>query len=191
MPIVKGKKDKTQGKQQQPTNNQKLPTNETSSQESQTPFVRPPSPEDKLPLPVTDRHELDGILSGPAPVAFTGVIGRLHSGTPNIHRTSSRQGSARYNISRNREIQKLPLLKDCSPNNREELLIQKIQQCCVIFDFNRDPLSDLKYKEVKRAALNELVDFVTHNRGVITEPIYPEAVQMLSLIHISEPTRPY
>ena len=48
---------------------------------------------------------------GPAPVAFTGVIGRLHSGTPNIHRTSSRQGSARYNISRNREIQKLPLLK--------------------------------------------------------------------------------
>ena len=53
----------------------------------------------------------------------------------------------------------------------------------MIFDFNRDPLSDLKYKEVKRAALNELVDFVTHNRGVITEPIYPEAVQMVSNIN--------
>lgn len=37
----------------------------------------------------------------------------------------------------------------------------------------------MKYKEVKRAALNELVDYITHNRGIITEPIYPEAVQMV------------
>ena len=65
------------------------------------------------------------------------------------------------------------------PNNREELIIQKIIQCKVIFDFNLDPLSDLKYKEVKRAALNELVEYITHNRGVITEPVYPEAVQMV------------
>ena len=42
-----------------------------------------------------------------------------------------------------------------------------------------DPLSDLKYKEVKRAALNEIVDFITHNKGVITEPIYPEVTRMV------------
>ena len=66
-------------------------------------------------------------------------------------------------------------------NQREELFIKKLQQCCVIFDFNIDPLSDLKYKEVKRAALNELVDFVTTQRGVITEPIHPEAIQMVCL----------
>ena len=57
--------------------------------------------------------------------------------------------------------------------------MQKLKQCCVIFDFNLDPLSDLKYKEVKRAALNELVDHVTHQRGVITEAIYPEAINMV------------
>ena len=71
---------------------------------------------------------------------------------------------------------------DATPNAREDLFLQKLQQCSIIFDFNRDPLSDLKYKEVKRAALNELVEYITHNRGVITESIYPEAVRMVSFI---------
>ena len=57
--------------------------------------------------------------------------------------------------------------------------MQKLQQCCVIFDFQLDPLSDLKYKEIKRAALNELVEYITHNRGVLSEAIYPEAIRMV------------
>ena len=68
---------------------------------------------------------------------------------------------------------------DAPTNVREQLFVEKLRQCLVIFDFNLDPLSDLKYKEVKRAALNELVDFITHNRGVVTEAIYPEAVTMV------------
>lgn len=70
---------------------------------------------------------------------------------------------------------------DSTPAEREDLFIQKIRQCCVLFDFVIDPLSDLKWKEVKRAALNEMVEFVSHNRGVITEPIYPEAIHMVCL----------
>lgn len=54
-----------------------------------------------------------------------------------------------------------------------------MHQCCVIFDFSLDPLSDLKHKEVKRAALNELVEYVTHQKGVITEAVYPEAVSVV------------
>lgn len=68
---------------------------------------------------------------------------------------------------------------DCPTAEREALFIQKLQQCCVMFDFVIDPLSDLKYKEIKRASLNELVDFVTHNKGVVTEAIYPEAIRMV------------
>ena len=64
-------------------------------------------------------------------------------------------------------------------NEKEELFIQKIRQCCVLFDFVTDPLSDLKWKEVKRAALHEMVEYVTTQRGVITEAIYPEAVRMV------------
>lgn len=61
------------------------------------------------------------------------------------------------------------------------MFIQKIRQCCVLFDFVSDPLSDLKWKEVKRAALQEMVQYVTTQRGVITDAIYPEAVNMASV----------
>ena len=68
---------------------------------------------------------------------------------------------------------------DVPTNERENLFIQKLQQCCTLFDFVIDPLSDLKWKEVKRSSLNEIVDYVTNNQGIITESIYPEAVHMV------------
>ncbi|XP_078000818.1 serine/threonine-protein phosphatase 2A 56 kDa regulatory subunit gamma isoform-like isoform X1 [Glandiceps talaboti] len=92
-----------------------------------------------------------------------------------------RQNSSRFNISKNRELQKLPLLKDATPAEREELFVQKLRQCGVLFDFISDPLSDLKWKEVKRAALTEMVEYITHQRGVVTDAIYPEAVSMFSI----------
>ncbi|XP_059168593.1 serine/threonine-protein phosphatase 2A 56 kDa regulatory subunit gamma isoform-like isoform X4 [Physella acuta] len=112
----------------------------------------------------------------PPPTAIAKI---KYPGPPHIKR-DKRQNSSRFNISKNRELQKLPLLKDATPAEREELFIQKIRQCCVLFDFVQDPLSDLKWKEVKRAALNEMVEYVTQNRGVITENIYPEAIHMFS-----------
>lgn len=73
---------------------------------------------------------------------------------------------------------------------RQDLFLKKIAQCSVIFDFN-DALSDLKGKEIKRQTLSELVEYITNNRGVITEPIYPEVVNMVhmfeflsSIIHL-------
>lgn len=68
---------------------------------------------------------------------------------------------------------------DSAPAEREELFLQKLRQCCVLFDFASDPLSDLKWKEVKRTALHEMVEFVSQNKGVLTEPIYGEAVMMV------------
>ena len=47
-----------------------------------------------------------------------------------------------------RELTKLPALKDAPPNEKEELFVNKIKQCQVLFDFVSDPLSDLKWKEV-------------------------------------------
>lgn len=96
-------------------------------------------------------------------------------------RKEKRQSSSRFNVSHNRELQKLPALKDAPLNEREDLLIQKIRQCCVLFDFVTDPLSDLKWKEVKRAALHEMVEYITSQRGVLTEPIYPEMIHMFGV----------
>uniref|UniRef100_A0A8C1K3K6 Serine/threonine protein phosphatase 2A regulatory subunit n=1 Tax=Cyprinus carpio TaxID=7962 RepID=A0A8C1K3K6_CYPCA len=52
--------------------------------------------------------------------------------------------------------------------------------CCVLFDF-LDCVADLKGKEIKRAALNELVESVATSRGVLIEPLYPEAIKMISV----------
>ncbi|XP_040334184.1 serine/threonine-protein phosphatase 2A 56 kDa regulatory subunit gamma isoform isoform X4 [Herpailurus yagouaroundi] len=98
-----------------------------------------------------------------------------------IVRRDKRQNSSRFSASNNRELQKLPSLKDVPPADQEKLFIQKLRQCCVLFDFVSDPLSDLKWKEVKRAALSEMVEYITHNRNVITEPIYPEVVHMFAV----------
>ncbi|XP_013931757.1 PREDICTED: serine/threonine-protein phosphatase 2A 56 kDa regulatory subunit gamma isoform isoform X2 [Thamnophis sirtalis] len=92
-----------------------------------------------------------------------------------------RQSSSKFSITSNRELQKLPALKDVPLAEQEKLFIQKLRQCCVLFDFVSDPLSDLKWKEVKRAALSEMVEYITHNRNVITEPIYPEVVHMFAV----------
>lgn len=54
----------------------------------------------------------------------------------------------------------------------------KLRQCCVLFDFT-EPLSDLKWKEVKRTALHEMVEYISNHSNVITEAIYPEAVNMV------------
>ncbi|KAG8514435.1 Serine/threonine-protein phosphatase 2A 56 kDa regulatory subunit gamma isoform [Galemys pyrenaicus] len=70
---------------------------------------------------------------------------------------------------------------DVPPADQEKLFIQKLRQCCVLFDFVSDPLSDLKWKEVKRAALSEMVEYITHNRNVVTEPVYPEVVHMFAV----------
>ncbi|XP_045469737.1 serine/threonine-protein phosphatase 2A 56 kDa regulatory subunit gamma isoform-like isoform X2 [Harmonia axyridis] len=75
----------------------------------------------------------------------------------------------------------LPSLQEAAPSDREELFVQKLRQCCVLFDFVTDPLSDLKWKEVKRTALQEMVEYVTQQKGVITEAIYPEAVHMFAV----------
>lgn len=75
------------------------------------------------------------------------------------------------------------LSPDAPAAEREQLFVQKLRQCCLLFDFADEPLSDLKWKEVKRAALLEMVDYVTSQRGVITEAIYPEAVNMVRWNH--------
>lgn len=45
-----------------------------------------------------------------------------------------------------------------------------------------DPVSDLKGKEIKRAALNDLSTYITHGRGVLTEAVYPEIIRMVKFI---------
>lgn len=62
-----------------------------------------------------------------------------------------------------------------------ELFAKKLQQCCYCFDF-MDPVSDLRNKEIKRAALNDLIDCISSGRKVIIESTYSDVVKLVSLI---------
>lgn len=63
-------------------------------------------------------------------------------------------------------------------HDRHELFVRKLHQCNVLFDFN-DASAELKGKQIKAAALHEMLDYITTQRGVITEQIYPEVIAMV------------
>ena len=82
-------------------------------------------------------------------------------------------------LSLNDDSTDLSRFSDVPSSEQEDLFIRKLRQCCVGFDF-MDPVSDLKGKEIKRATLNEIVDYITAGRGVLTEAVYPEIIRMVS-----------
>ncbi|KAL0819879.1 hypothetical protein ABMA28_007896 [Loxostege sticticalis] len=128
-----------------------------------------------------EKHQ-SSLATGPPPPAP--IVPRSADGPrpPGWNGQPRRHGSSRFNVHHhNQELVKLPPLKDAPAAEREQLFVQKLRQCCLLFDFADEPLSDLKWKEVKRAALLEMVEYVTSQRGVITEAIYPEAVNMFAI----------
>ncbi|CAF3404088.1 unnamed protein product [Rotaria sp. Silwood1] len=78
------------------------------------------------------------------------------------------------------ELEPLPSLKETPIGQQEKLFIEKLKQCCVLFDFS-DCVSDLKSKEIKRACLNEIVDYITVTKNCLTENVYPEVITMISI----------
>lgn len=127
---------------------------------------------------------MPGDLPAPKPgqksLGFTHLTPKATDIPENL-KTPRRQHSSRFDVSdqRTRDLEKLPGFHEVPPNRRQDLFMQKIDQCNVIFDFN-DPSADPKSKEIKRMALHELLDYVANNRQVITEPMYPRAVEMFS-----------
>lgn len=97
-----------------------------------------------------------------------------------MSRREKHHSSSRFNVAKNKELTQLPALKQAeTPEKREELFIQKLGQCSVVFDFVPDILSDLKDKEVKRDALHELTEYLVDDGGTITDAMYPEVVSMV------------
>ncbi|RNA34158.1 serine threonine- phosphatase 2A 56 kDa regulatory subunit alpha isoform [Brachionus plicatilis] len=89
------------------------------------------------------------------------------------------QGSSRFINSMNKELEPLPAIKDAPVGDQQELFIKKLKQCSVVFDF-MDPVTDLKSKEIKRACLNEIVDYISVTKSCLSEPVYPEIITMVS-----------
>ncbi|KAI9834534.1 MAG: Serine/threonine-protein phosphatase 2A 56 kDa regulatory subunit delta isoform [Sarea resinae] len=138
------------------------------------PHIPPPGAAETMP----------GDLAPPKAGSKSSLFDRLQTtpkDVPEGIRTPKRQHSSRFDVSdqRQRELEKLPGFHEVPPNRRQDLFMQKIDQCNIIFDFN-DASADMKSKEIKRLALHELLDYVANNRQVITEPMYPRVVDMFS-----------
>ena len=145
-----------------------------------------------IPGPGTT-ETMPGDLSSPKAGQKPAIFDRLESTPKDITdgiRTLKRQHSSRFDISdqKQRELEKLPGFQEIPLNRRQELFMQKIEQCNIIFDFD-DQTGNMKSKEIKRLALHELLDYVENNRWVITEPIYPRVVDMFSK-NIFRPLQP-
>ncbi|KAI6648912.1 Protein PP2a_WBT-like [Oopsacas minuta] len=104
---------------------------------------------------------------------------RLHNGQPQ-KRTSQSGSYIRTITSPQRDMPDLPLLKDSSPDQSAELLKKKLALCSLVFNF-MDASSDLRAKEVKRACLNELIEYMSSNRGVLSEAVYQPIISMVAI----------
>lgn len=125
------------------------------------------------------KPSVDGSREVPKSGALTRIKNMPKDSAP-VNKSPRRQRSSRFHVTERVELEKLMGFKDVPPGERQDLFIKKLHQCNVIFDFS-DTTSDLKSKEIKRAALVELVEYITNNRGVITEPIYPEVISTFSI----------
>jgi len=109
-----------------------------------------------------------------------------------------KQRSSRFVVTEKVEIERLPpfmgevtssdtkiILDSFSPSpetppsERPQLFLRKLHQCRVLFDFN-DASAELRGKQIKAQTLHEMLEYITTQRGVITENIYPEVVNMVS-----------
>lgn len=77
------------------------------------------------------------------------------------------------------DAQTLPLLKDTDLKNQKELFLNKLKQCCALYDFS-DTVQALEAKEVKRATLNELIDFISSAADVLHDDVYPAVINVIS-----------
>lgn len=67
-----------------------------------------------------------------------------------------------------------------SNEERQSLLIRKLRQCCILFDFTNSAC-DLKGKEMKRQTLQELIEYVSTSNDTFQESAYMEMIHMVIL----------
>lgn len=74
----------------------------------------------------------------------------------------------------------LPALKwDCPALNQEELFLQKLQQCCVVYNFKCTEM-DAYEKDLKLESLNNMLNYIVKARNILTERVHDAILHMVS-----------
>ena len=95
-----------------------------------------------------------------------------------IAKTPRKQRSSRFHVTERVEIVRLPPFSDVPYAERHDLFVAKLRQCSVVFDFS-DASTEMSGKSIKSNMLQEMLEYITTQRGVITEQVYPEVVAMV------------
>ncbi|EPB88248.1 hypothetical protein HMPREF1544_04956 [Mucor circinelloides 1006PhL] len=97
-----------------------------------------------------------------------------------ISKAPRRQKSSRFYVTEKVQLEPTPAFHEVPSHMRPDLFIKKIKQCTVVFDFS-DASAELREKEIKRQTLQEILDHISMNRGVLTENVYPEIINMFGI----------
>ncbi|KAL7331189.1 serine/threonine-protein phosphatase 2A 56 kDa regulatory subunit delta isoform [Mucor circinelloides] len=97
-----------------------------------------------------------------------------------ISKAPRRQKSSRFYVTEKVQLEPTPAFHEVPSHMRPDLFIKKIKQCTVVFDFS-DASAELREKEIKRQTLQEILDHISMNRGVLTENVYPEIISMFGI----------
>ncbi|KAG2147097.1 phosphatase 2A regulatory B subunit-domain-containing protein [Suillus cothurnatus] len=123
-------------------------------------------------------------LDGNSTPPRANTLNRLRSGPrdtiPIVGKPPRKQRSSRFVVTEKVDIEKLPPFSDTPLTERSILFVKKLNQCRVLFDFN-DASAELKGKQIKAQTLHEMLEYITTQRNVITENIYPEVVNMFAV----------
>ncbi|KAE8676512.1 Serine/threonine protein phosphatase 2A 57 kDa regulatory subunit B' beta isoform [Hibiscus syriacus] len=77
-------------------------------------------------------------------------------------------------------VEPLPLFREVSVSERQNLFMRKLQICCFQFDFS-DTLKSTREKEIKRQTLLELLDFIQAGSAKISDVCQEEMIKMIGV----------
>ncbi|KAI8637007.1 phosphatase 2A regulatory B subunit-domain-containing protein [Parasitella parasitica] len=97
-----------------------------------------------------------------------------------ISKAPRRQKSSRFYVTEKVQLEPTPAFREVPSHMHPDLFIKKIKQCKVVFDFS-DASAELREKEIKRQTLQEILDHISMNRGVLAENVYPEIIDMFGI----------
>ena len=122
-----------------------------------------------------DRHVVENATASAADTAGTAdTTGTAHAST----QTDSTvvRPSHGYSVSYGSYNQPLNTLP---PTAQQDVFLQKLELCSVVYDFS-NAIKQVREKEIKREALQDLVDYVNVGSGKFTEEASPAVVRMIS-----------
>ncbi|KAI8988779.1 phosphatase 2A regulatory B subunit-domain-containing protein [Pilobolus umbonatus] len=162
-----------------------IKNNAVDMQPSKTPSINRPN--NGSPINTTGVSFMHGnphIKSGERDVPKTGPLHHRLKNSPidqiPISKAPRRQKSSRFYVTEKVKVEPTPPFHEVPSHMRQDLFLRKIKQCAVIFDFS-DASAELGEKEIKRQTLQEILEYISMNRGVLTESVYPEIVNMFAI----------